>query len=52
MDGEQWAEQRRMMNPRLQRAYMATYLPVMRVIASRTADWVARGEVDLYTESR
>ena len=32
---------------------MATYLPVMRrVIASRTADWVARGEVDLYTASR
>ena len=42
-----------MMNPAFSAAFMATYLPVMRrVIASRTADWVARGEVDLYTESR
>ena len=53
MDGAEWAEQRRMMNPAFSAAFMATYLPVMRrVIASRTADWVARGEVDLYTESR
>ena len=53
MDGAEWAEQRRMMNPAFSAAFMATYLPVMRrVIASRTADWLARGEVDLYTESR
>ena len=32
---------------------MAAYLPVIqRIIASRTADWVARGEVNLYTASR
>ncbi|HEX2323950.1 MAG TPA: cytochrome P450, partial [Chloroflexota bacterium] len=45
MDGEQWAEQRRMMNPAFSAAYMATYLPVVRrVNASRTADWVTPRE--------
>src|SRR5262249_4381546 len=53
MDGEEWARHRKMMNPAFTAAYMATYLPVMnRIIRARTRDWVTRGEVDLYTESR
>jgi cytochrome P450 len=53
MDGEEWGQHRKMMNPAFTAAYMATYLPVMRrVIAARTADWTARGTVELYAEAR
>ena len=38
--------------PRLQRGLHGHLPPRDAVIASRTADWAARGEVDLYTESR
>ncbi len=47
------AAQRRMMNPAFAIAYMHRYLPLMRqVIAEYTADWVARGTVDIYDEMR
>ncbi len=53
MDGEEHARHRKMMNPAFTIAYMARYLPIMNeVIAARTADWTARGEVDLYEETR
>lgn len=53
MDGDEHARHRRLMNPAFTVAYMARYLPIMqRVIATRTADWAARGEVDLYDEAR
>jgi retinoid hydroxylase len=53
MDGEEWRRHRQLMNPAFTHAYMAAYLPVMhRVIHERTADWVARGEVDLNEEAR
>jgi cytochrome P450 len=53
MDDPPWAQHRRMMNPAFTAAHMGVYLPVMhRVIASQTADWADRGEVDLYEEAR
>lgn len=53
MDGEEWQQHRRMMNPAFTQAYMSRYLPIMqRVIEQRTSDWAERGEVDLYEESR
>jgi len=53
MDGGEWERHRKLMNPAFTAAYMARYLPVMaEVIRRRTADWVERGEVDLYVESR
>lgn len=53
MDGSEWERHRKLMNPAFTAAYMARYLPVMaEVIRRRTADWIERGEVDLYVESR
>ncbi len=53
MDGAEHARDRKTMNPAFTIAYMARYLPAMlRVIRSRTADWAARGEVDLFEETR
>ena len=53
MDGEAHARDRKLMNPAFTVAYMARYLPIMqRVIATRTADWAARGAVDLHDEMR
>lgn len=53
MDGAEWQQHRKMMNPAFTIAYMAKYLPIMnRVIQTRTSDWLKRGEVDLYVESR
>lgn len=53
MDGEKHTAQRRMMNPAFATDYMDRYLPIMnRVIRDRTADWAARGEVDLLQETR
>ena len=53
MDGAEWERHRKLMNPAFTAAYMARYLPVMaEVIRRRTADWIQRGDVDLYAESR
>ncbi len=53
MDGAEHDRDRKMMNPGFTIAYMARYLPIMaRVIAARTRDWAARGEVDLFEETR
>jgi retinoid hydroxylase len=53
MDGREWERSRKMWNPAFAQAYMQAYLPLMqRVISERTADWVARGEIDIYDESR
>ena len=53
MDGSEWERHRKLMNPAFTAAYMARYLPVMaEVIRRRTADWIERGAVDLYVESR
>lgn len=53
MDDPDHAIHRKMWNPAFAAAYMDTYLPVMqRVIDARTAPWPARGEVDIYSESR
>jgi retinoid hydroxylase len=53
MDGAEHARDRKMMNPGFTIAYMSRYLPIMaRVIRERTADWAARGEVDLFEETR
>jgi cytochrome P450 len=42
-----------MMSPAFTISYMDRYLPLMhRIIADRTADWIARGEVDLLEETR
>ncbi|HZU11318.1 MAG TPA: cytochrome P450 [Chloroflexota bacterium] len=47
------AWQRRLMNPAFAVAYMNRYVPLMsRVVERRTSDWLERGEVDLYEESR
>jgi cytochrome P450 len=53
MDDPEHAIHRRMWNPAFASAYMGTYLPIMqRVVEQRTAAWPARGEIDLYLESR
>jgi cytochrome P450 len=53
MDDPEHAIHRKMWNPAFAASYMDTYLPVMqRVIEQRTSTWPARGEVDLYDESR
>ena len=53
MDDPEHAVHRKMWNPAFAAAYMDAYLPVMqRVIEERTAAWPARGEFDLYAESR
>jgi cytochrome P450 len=53
MDGEEHSRHRKMMNPAFTIAYMERYLPIMnRVIAERTAAWVAQDYVDLYDECR
>jgi cytochrome P450 len=53
MDGAEHDRSRKLMNPSFTIAYMSRYLPIMaRVIANRTADWAARGEVDLFAEMR
>ncbi len=53
MDDPEHAIHRKMWNPAFAAAYMDTYLPVMqRVIEGRTSTWPARGEVDIYAESR
>ncbi len=53
MDGAEHDRDRKAMNPAFTVAYMARYLPAMlRVIRARTADWAARGEVDLFEETR
>jgi cytochrome P450 len=52
-DGPEWESHRKLMNPAFTAAYMARYLPVMNeIIEHRTADWIERGEVDLYEETR
>ena len=53
MDGAEHAAHRKMMNPAFTVAYMNRYLPIMqRVIRERTANWVQRGKVNLYEETR
>jgi cytochrome P450 len=53
MDDPEHAVHRKMWNPAFAGAVMGAYLPVMqRVIEGRTAEWLERGEVDLYAEAR
>ncbi|HET8631589.1 MAG TPA: cytochrome P450 [Thermomicrobiales bacterium] len=53
MDGPEHDRHRKMLNPAFTVAYMARYLPIMqRVIAARTREWAARGEVNLLEETR
>jgi cytochrome P450 len=53
MDDPDHAIHRKMWNPAFAAAYMDAYLPVMqRVIEQHTSTWPARGEFDLYAESR
>ena len=52
-DDPEHARQRKLMSPAFVISYMSRYLPIMnRVIADRTRDWAARGEVDVYAETR
>ena len=52
-DDPEHARQRKLMSPAFAIGYMSRYLPIMnRVIADRTRDWAARGEVDVYAETR
>jgi len=52
-DDPEHARQRKLMNPAFANAYMSRYLPIMnRVIAQRSRDWVERGEIDMYAETR
>ncbi len=52
-DDPEHARQRKLMNPAFANAYMSRYLPIMnRVIANRSRDWVERGEIDIYAETR
>ncbi|HET9979828.1 MAG TPA: cytochrome P450 [Ktedonobacterales bacterium] len=52
-DDPEHARQRKLMSPAFAIGYMSRYLPIMnRVIADRTRDWAARGEVDVYAEAR
>ncbi len=53
MDPPEHTRHRAMMNPAFTAHYMASYLPLMNdVIRKRTADWAARGDIDLFTEAR
>ncbi|MFN8498953.1 MAG: cytochrome P450 [Anaerolineae bacterium] len=53
MDGAAHDLHRRMMNPAFTVSYMKHYLPLMqRVVRDRTRDWAARGEIELYDETR
>jgi retinoid hydroxylase len=53
MDGSEHDDHRRMMNPAFTISYMDHYLPIMnRSIRARSADWAARGTVDVYEEAR
>ena len=52
-DDPEHAYQRKMMNPAFAIAYMSRYIPIMqRIMADRTRDWAARGNVDMYQEAR
>ena len=52
-DDPEHARQRKLMNPAFTAVYMSRYLPIMnRVIADRSSDWVERGEIDMYAETR
>jgi cytochrome P450 len=53
MDGAEHDAHRKMMNPAFAITYMDRYLPIMqRIIRERIAGWAARGEVDVYEETR
>lgn len=53
MDPPDHDRHRKMMNPAFTIAYMSRYLPVMnKIIQERTRDWLERGEVDLFVETR
>lgn len=53
MDPPEHTRHRRLMNPAFTASFLSLYLPIMnRVVAARTRDWAARGEVDLYEEAR
>ena len=52
-DDPEHARHRKLMSPAFAIGYMSRYLPIMnRVIADRSRDWAARGEVDVYAEAR
>ena len=52
-DDPEHARQRKLMSPAFVISYMSRYLPIMnRVIADRSRDWAARGEIDIYAEAR
>ncbi|MEP7286708.1 MAG: cytochrome P450 [Chloroflexota bacterium] len=53
MDGAEHDEHRRMMNPAFAISYLDRYLPIMsRLIRERSAEWLKKGTVDIYEESR
>jgi cytochrome P450 len=53
MDSSEHDDHRRMMNPAFTISYMDHYLLIMnRSIRARSADWAARGTVDVYEEAR
>ncbi len=53
MDGAEHDAHRKMMNPAFAITYMDRYLPIMqRIIGERIADWLERGEVNVYEEAR
>lgn len=53
MDPPEHTRHRRMWNPAFTRVFIESYIPVIeRVIITRTASWVERGEVDVYAEAR
>jgi cytochrome P450 len=52
-DGPLHDQARKMMNPAFAVAYMQAYLPIMnRIVEECTRDWVERGAVDLWVETR
>ncbi len=53
MDGAEHDQQRKLMNPAFSVSYMKNYLPLMhRIVHEQVDSWVARGEVDIYQETR
>lgn len=53
MDGKEHDQHRRMMNPAFTIQYMDRYLPIMhRIIRERVTEWLATGEIDIYSEAR